>query len=224
MPARRRSAGPAPGRRPRRSPAEAERRRDPERTRERILTAAVDEFGEHGYAGARVSRIAARAGVNAQLISYYFDGKAGLYRALMSRWRATVTEIGRPGRTLDEIAADYVHITDQNRAWARLMVWQALGDSPPPEADDGPRGRGPAETEPDFLVEQLAEIRRRQADGDLASDLDPAHVMLALFAAAAAPTVLPQIARRIVGTDPASPEFLDAYRDQIARLVRRLAP
>jgi hypothetical protein len=31
--------------------------------------AAVTEFGEHGYAGARISAIASRAGVNQQLIS-----------------------------------------------------------------------------------------------------------------------------------------------------------
>ncbi|WP_374194453.1 TetR family transcriptional regulator [Amycolatopsis sp. MtRt-6] len=31
-------------------------------------------------------RIAARAGVNQQLISYYFDGKEGLYRAMSEAW------------------------------------------------------------------------------------------------------------------------------------------
>src|SRR5581483_9805400 len=66
----------------RRQPAPDERKRDADRTRERILEAAIAEFGAHGFAGARVSAIAQRAGVNQQLISYYFDGKAGLYQAL----------------------------------------------------------------------------------------------------------------------------------------------
>ncbi|WP_037069857.1 TetR/AcrR family transcriptional regulator [Pseudonocardia acaciae] len=217
MPARRPETDTDTGRprRSRRSPDETQRRRDPERTRERILGAAVEEFGEHGFAGARVSRIAARAGVNAQLISYYFDGKAGLYRALMRKWRAVVTDISRPDRPLDQVAADYVIATEEHRSWARLMAWEALGGTPP--VDEQP-------DEPDFLVEQLAEIRRRQAAGELAPDLDPAHVMLALFGAAAAPTLLPQIARRIVAAEPDSAEFLTAYRDQIARMVRHLAP
>lgn len=220
MPARRRPTGPA-ARRPRRSPAGTQRRRDPERTRERILGAAVEEFGEHGYAGARVGRIAARAGVNAQLISYYFGGKAGLYRALLGRWRATVTTISRPDRPLDEIVAEYVIVTREHRSWARMLAWEALGDSPPSEEPGEPAtGRAP---EPDFLVEQVAQIRRRQANGELAADLDPAHLMLTLFAAAGAPTMLPQIARRITGADPGSEEFLAAYRDHIARLVRHLA-
>jgi TetR/AcrR family transcriptional regulator len=46
-----------------------------------ILGAACTEFAEHGFAGARVARIAARANVNKQLIFYYFGSKAGLYAA-----------------------------------------------------------------------------------------------------------------------------------------------
>src|ERR1700710_3088923 len=72
----------------RRAPAPHERQRDPERTKARILDAAVQEFSAKGFAGARVSGIAARAGVNQQLIAYYFDGKEGLYRELGRQWRA----------------------------------------------------------------------------------------------------------------------------------------
>lgn len=54
------------------------RRRD---SRALILRAACAEFGAHGYAGARVARVAATAKVNKQLIFYYFRSKAGLYAA-----------------------------------------------------------------------------------------------------------------------------------------------
>ena len=50
-------------------------------SRHALLEAARAEFGEHGYAGARVSRIASRAGLNKQLIYYYFRSKSGLYAA-----------------------------------------------------------------------------------------------------------------------------------------------
>jgi len=50
--------------------------------RTRILQAAREEFGARGFDGARVARIARRAGVNKQLIFYYFDTKAGLYDAV----------------------------------------------------------------------------------------------------------------------------------------------
>ena len=50
--------------------------------RERILAASEREFASHSFAGARVERIAAAAGVNKQLLFHYFGSKAGLYRAV----------------------------------------------------------------------------------------------------------------------------------------------
>ena len=87
---------------PRRSPAPQERQRDPERTRKLILDAASTEFSLHGYAGARVRAIAARAGVNEQLISYYFNGKEGLYQALARQWQQRRRELIPPGTPLPE--------------------------------------------------------------------------------------------------------------------------
>jgi len=231
VPARRSAEG-----RPRRSPTDAERRRDPQRTKERILAAAVEEFGEHGYAGARVGRIAERAQVNAQLISYYFDGKAGLYRALSSRWRGVITSVTQPERSMAEIAGDFVQVSGEHRAWGRLLVWEALGDGPTDDPTDDPAGTSQAtenpatphpateaEERPDPLREQVADLRRRQADGEFPADLDPGHLLVALFAMSSAPTVLPQIVRRILDVEPDSAEFRAAYADQVTRIVRHLA-
>jgi AcrR family transcriptional regulator len=57
--------------------------RDPEATREAILSAATDEFAQHGLAGARVDRIAERAGVNKRMLYYYFGQKEGLFLAVL---------------------------------------------------------------------------------------------------------------------------------------------
>src|SRR3982750_1350431 len=64
------------------------RERNPERSRERILQAALEEFAANGFAGARVDAIARRAGLNKQLISHHFGGKEALYRAVMVARRA----------------------------------------------------------------------------------------------------------------------------------------
>lgn len=48
---------------------------------ERLLEAARTEFARYGLAGARTARIARRAGVNKQLIHYYFGTKEECYRA-----------------------------------------------------------------------------------------------------------------------------------------------
>ncbi|MEW2007051.1 TetR family transcriptional regulator [Microbacterium sp. NPDC079208] len=48
-------------------------------SRERIVSAAVDEFGAQGYDGATVRSIAARAGVDSALVHHYFGTKADLF-------------------------------------------------------------------------------------------------------------------------------------------------
>src|ERR1044072_8139725 len=58
-------------------------RRDPAATRKKLLTAARREFASSGLAGARVDEIAARAGVNKQLVYHYFGDKDALYLAVL---------------------------------------------------------------------------------------------------------------------------------------------
>ena len=64
------------------SPGE-ERLRDADRSQSTILAAARDEFAEHGLGGARVDRIAERAGLNKRLIYYYFEDKEKLFQAVL---------------------------------------------------------------------------------------------------------------------------------------------
>lgn len=60
-------------------------RRDPQRTRQAIMDAAVAEFGARGLHGASVNEIAARAGVNKRMIYHYFGNKEALYLAVLER-------------------------------------------------------------------------------------------------------------------------------------------
>jgi AcrR family transcriptional regulator len=57
--------------------------RDADATRGRILAAATQEFARHGLGGARVDRIAERAGANKRMLYYYFRDKEGLFLAAL---------------------------------------------------------------------------------------------------------------------------------------------
>ncbi|MBW8761969.1 MAG: TetR family transcriptional regulator [Microbacterium sp.] len=48
-------------------------------SRERIIAAAVDEFGEQGYEASTIRAIATRAGVDSALVHHYFGTKADLF-------------------------------------------------------------------------------------------------------------------------------------------------
>ncbi|MDP9866143.1 MULTISPECIES: TetR/AcrR family transcriptional regulator [Streptosporangium] len=194
---------------PRRAPAE--RRRDPERTRERIIEAARAEFSAKGFAGARVSEIAARAGVNKQLISYYFGGKEGLLKALTSRWHSRESAFAGASFPLTELVRFHVRATVSDRDSARILIWEGLEES-------GGESAAVAED----MRRDVEDMRRRQRAGEFPDDLDPAHLLLMLFSASNAGAVFPQVARAICGEDPASEEFAERYGEQLARLLGHL--
>ena len=66
------------------------RLRDADKSQLVILSAAMDEFAQYGYAGARVDRIAERAEINKRLIYYYFGNKDDLFLAVLERTYADI--------------------------------------------------------------------------------------------------------------------------------------
>jgi AcrR family transcriptional regulator len=171
------------------------------------------EFGAKGFAGARVSDIAERAGVNKQLISYYFCGKEGLYAELASQWQHTSNELTGEDRSLAEVVAGFAMSSLHDPDWARLMVWSNLSAT-----KDDPT----AAQEAEFLHAQVGGLRRRQELGELPADVDPACVLLALFAAASATITLPRITSAVRDDGLNDEEFTRHYADQLSRLVRHL--
>ncbi|MFD7157909.1 TetR/AcrR family transcriptional regulator [Kribbella sp. NPDC059898] len=196
----------------RRSPGPEERQRDPERSKQQLLDAAEVEFGAHGFSGARVGEIAARAGVNKQLISYYFGGKEGLYRAVAERWRASEPAITEGAESLGEMVGAYARTSIARPDLLRLLVREAVDRDTSSNDAEGQRAR---------FQGMVDDFRRRQSDGELADDLDPAYTGLALFGLASAPVVFPQIARAL-GLDPDDEDFTTKYAEEVARLVSHL--
>jgi len=196
---------------PRRAPSPEERRRDADNSRRLLLAAALDEFAEKGFAGARVQDIAARAGVNKQLINYYFDSKEGLYRSLQELWLQRETEFASPSLALSELVVRYLHDTLSEPRMTRLLLWHGL-------AAEAEIPVNSAKHEGD-----LERMRSRKAGGELAPELDSGAVLVALMGAVTAPVATPQRVQMITGMDPTTPEFEEFYADQLRRMVRLLA-
>jgi len=75
--------------------------RDPAGTRARILDAATREFARFGLGGARVDRIAARAGANKRMLYYYFGDKDELFRAVLEATYEAIRSAERELRLLE---------------------------------------------------------------------------------------------------------------------------
>jgi TetR/AcrR family transcriptional regulator len=196
--------------RPRRAPSGPERQRDADRSRRVLLDAALEEFSLRGFAGARVADIARRAGVNKQLINYYFGSKEGLYLALQRAWLEREESFAPPEVPLPDMVVRYLLDALADPRSLRLLLWRGLAD------DSAPGGR--SDRQPD-----LDQVRRRQAASEVAADLDPAAVLLAGMGMVAAPIAMPQVARELFGVDPSSAEFRERYAEQLRRITTYLS-
>lgn len=94
--------------------------RDSRVTEERILKAALEEFGESGLSGARVDRIAERAGVNKAMIYYHFSSKEVLYERVIknntsmifTRLKEAASESDDPVAKLQSLLTNYMSTID----------------------------------------------------------------------------------------------------------------
>lgn len=86
--------------------------------RERILAAAVEEFGEHGYDASTTRGIAARAGVDPALLHHHFGTKADLFAA-------SIHAPLRPDLALPEILAGSREHTGERLVAYILGVWES---------------------------------------------------------------------------------------------------
>ncbi len=55
-----------------------------EKSEDRIIEAALKEFAQYGFDGARMERIAKRAKLNKAMIYYHFKGKEALYEEILT--------------------------------------------------------------------------------------------------------------------------------------------
>lgn len=202
--ARRRAAGPHP------RPSGAGR--DPERTRTRILAAALEEFSSEGFAGARVARIARRAGINKRMLYHYFGNKEDLFHEILDRkLRERAGWVGQAPADLGESLAAWFQMACEDREFIRLIQWEALRN-----------GEGAVLREPERRAQfarAVGDLRVRQQAGLLPGDLDPAHLLLAILGLVSYPVVFPQVTRLVTGRSPSDP----AFRRQRLAFLRRLA-
>ena len=192
-------------------------RRDPERTKRRILAAALREFSLRGFAGARIDAIARRARVNKRMLYHYFGDKRDLYWEIFRRKLAEKTEVTQatPFDPAEGMPYWYQEIRG-DLDWVRLLGWDSLG---------GGAGSSIADEEYRRLyAAALRWLRGAQQRGFLSDELDPAQLMLAFFALNMFPLAFPQIARAITGLSPTDRAFEEQHKELVRRLAERLRP
>ncbi|MFE9812517.1 TetR family transcriptional regulator [Streptomyces sp. NPDC005548] len=183
-------------------------------TRERILTAAMEEFARHGIAGARVDRIAKLARTSKERVYAYFRSKDALYAAVAAREYVVIAEAtqidpsdlpGYAGRLFDYFVARPDH--------HRLITWGRLELPGTAVADD------PAQA---LLAHKIDQLRQAQQAGQLAPTWDPADVLALVNQIATTWAAQPEL------SEAAAAHAMDATtaarRAAVVTAVQRLFP
>jgi AcrR family transcriptional regulator len=184
----------------------------------RILDVAISEFAEKGLAGARVAEIAERAGVNKQLIYYYFASKAGLFGAaqgdMVAISRKVIVDFEADSFRERMLSAVGLTAIERRRTLRRLWMWEALERGDAEIIREGER-RAAWELAIDM-------VRGAQADGEVARSFRPEMVMLALDVIIEAPQMLPQVTKLVTGLEPDSKAFRQRFRAFLGQVLTAL--
>jgi AcrR family transcriptional regulator len=182
------------------------RSRDPDRKRQQLLEAALEEFAAHGVAGARVDRLAKRAGISAGLVYSFYENKDGLFEAVFDLIvEQTITAVPMDADDLGEYAGRLYDGGTARPDVLRFVAWYQL------ERGDAAARRASTTA---AMADKVARIAQAQARGVVIDELAPGEI-LALVLTLASMWQLRE------------PEFLDLVgpdhrRAAVVNAVRRL--
>lgn len=165
-------------------PVPAEKR-NAQRTRQRILRAAVAEFSVKGYDGARIDTIARRARANKRMIYHYFGNKSALFVAVLehtyddirSKEAALHIENLPPVEGMRQLIAFSFGYYTENPSFIHLLNSENLHKARHLKTSHRvPETHGP-------LVTMLSALLRRGADaGVFRRDVDPVQLYISIAA------------------------------------------
>ena len=213
----------ATGGRARAAPAPS-RTNDPARTRADILEVATHEFAEKGLSGARIDEIADRTRTSKRMIYYYFEGKEGLYRAVLEaaygRVRATESGLHLEDKPPLEALADLVRFTfDHHMAnpdFIRLVMVENIHHGENIEALSNIQ----AVNRP--VIDNIRRICERGVEaGVIRSDVDPVDVHMSISALCFFNVSNRHTFSTIFNIDMASPAATRKRRKQVTDLILR---
>ncbi len=180
-----------------------------------ILLAAIDEFSERGFEGARMEAIAQRAGYNKSLAYRHFADKMGLFEAVLRHKVEQRTDLAH--RMPDELAAALEYWFEQSFGdphYLRLLIREALNDKGGEIVEESSRRA--------YYQELTNAIAKLQETRQVSEKYDPAMLNLVMTAVTLFPIVFPQLTRLITRRAPGSRAFKREWKNILRQLAEDL--
>lgn len=169
--------------------------------REALLSAARNLFLRYGFRSVSSRQVAAAAGVNPAMIHYYFDGKEGLYRAMLETAIAPVVGrlqamLGNPqSADVEALVRTYMQVLAANPWIPGLIVREVL-------TPDGSFRQAFVRDFAGRFAPMLRNVIGREVEsGRLRTDLDPSLTVISLLGLALFPFISLPVTTRVLGID-----------------------
>jgi AcrR family transcriptional regulator len=169
--------------------------------REALLSAARNLFLRYGFRAVSSRQVAASAGVNPAMIHYYFDGKEGLYRAMLESAIAPIVSrlqamLGEPrSADVDGLVRTYMQVLAANPWIPGLIVREVL-------TPDGSFRQAFVRDFAGRFAPMLRNIIGREIErGRLRGDLDPSLTVVSILGLALFPFISLPVTTRVLGID-----------------------
>ncbi len=154
--------------------------RNPDRTRRRILQAAIRLFAQHGFHAVSVDQIVGKARVNKRMVYHYFGSKDALFEAALSEVYKRIEEIefhaverGRsPREKLSRLLESYFEFLDVEPEFTRLLQWENLEKGRHLTKENHLLTKNP------FFARFRAIVEDGVATGEFRRDLDVPHLLI----------------------------------------------
>ena len=196
--------------------------RNPQRTHAAILEAATDEFAAHGFGGARIDAIAARAKTNKRMLYHYFGDKEALYLAVLEAAYASIRTAEKsldlthrePEAGMRELALFTWHYFLKHPEFLSLLATENML-----QAQYLKRSARIAEMHSHLIVEMADVLRRGEQAGLFRPQIDPVSVYLTIAALGYFYLSNRHTLSTIFGRELQAPEAIKAWGEHIVSVT-----
>jgi AcrR family transcriptional regulator len=154
--------------------------RNPDRTRRRILQAAIRLFARQGFHAVSVDAIVALARVNKRMVYHYFGSKDALFEAALVEVYQRIEQIEfhaiergqTPREKLARLLVSYFAFLDDEPEFTRLLQWENLEKGRHLTKENHLLTKNP------FFARFQAIVQDGIASGEFRRDLDVPHLLI----------------------------------------------
>ncbi len=154
--------------------------RNPDRTRRKLLQAAIRLFSRHGLHAVSVDQVVGLARVNKRMVYHYFGSKDALFEAALAEVYKRIEAIefhaverGRsPREKLARLLESYFEFLDQEPEFTRLLQWENLEKGRHLTKENHLLSKNP------FFERFRAIVQDGVAAGEFRADVDVTHLMI----------------------------------------------